>query len=232
MGDISLSNTESDELNRTYPSEEMIFSEYEPGRELFIIQSGKVKITKIVNNQEIIIAVLNPGDIFGEMALLSDNNRVAGAIAFGDVQVVVVSKFNFDKIVIHNPKIAIKLITLLSDRMWTIYRQLGTLLLTDPMARVYDTLLTQIMKNHIPIIKKRYYNFNFGLDELIKMVGLNEDQKQLVTDEVLTSRIISIKANSIHCEDIFELKKEVDFARRNEEREMKRESYKQKLNLL
>ena len=51
----------------------MIFSEHEPGEDLYIIQQGKVKITKIINNQEVLLAVLQPGDIFGEMALLEKN---------------------------------------------------------------------------------------------------------------------------------------------------------------
>lgn len=227
MSNVEITNKlDSNEFNRVYKDGEMLFSEYESGNELFIIQSGKVKITKVVNDRELIIAVIKPGDIFGEMALLNDKNRVAGAIAFGDVSVMAVSRLNFSKIVFQNAAIATKLITLLSDRIWTIYRQLGTLLLSDPLSRAYDTLLTHVMKNHVPIDSRKSYHFNFGLDELFKMLGLDREKDKYVIDEMLSNPFVSIEANTIRCDDVSGLKKEIDIARRMREREIKREQSK------
>ena len=59
----------------------MIFSECQAGADMFIIQDGAVRITKVVDGQEVILAVLNKGDMFGEMSLLENKPRSASAIA-------------------------------------------------------------------------------------------------------------------------------------------------------
>ena len=138
---VQLTNKlDTQDFNRVYQDGEILFSEFEPGNEMFIIQSGKVKITKIINNQELLIAVLNPGDMFGEMAILDNKIRSAYALAFGETRVMAVSRTNFEKVVVKNAAMATRLISLLSDRIWTIYRQLSNLLLKDPVSRLYDTL--------------------------------------------------------------------------------------------
>ena len=48
---------------------------------MFIIQEGAVRITKVVDGREVILAVLKKGDMFGEMALLENKPRSASAIA-------------------------------------------------------------------------------------------------------------------------------------------------------
>ncbi|HON89140.1 MAG TPA: cyclic nucleotide-binding domain-containing protein, partial [Spirochaetales bacterium] len=74
----------AEEFNRFYPKDTVVFCEGMPGTELYIIQKGSVKITKIVENTEVLLAVLKPGDIFGEMALLENKPRSATAIAYED----------------------------------------------------------------------------------------------------------------------------------------------------
>ena len=227
IGVVNLTNSiHSVEFNRTYMDEEMLFSEFEPGNELFIIQKGRVKITKIVNGQELLIAVLNPGDIFGEMSILEDKNRAACAIAFGETRVIAVNKANFEKIVIQQVPMATKLISLLSDRIWTVYRQLANLLLNDPLARMYDTLLTQAMKNRLPIVPKQTYHFTFGAEELIKMIGVEKEEGKEVIKKLLENRHFSIENDRIYCDDTSELRKEVEFSHKMQERDLKLENYK------
>ncbi|MDR1909852.1 MAG: cyclic nucleotide-binding domain-containing protein, partial [Spirochaetaceae bacterium] len=67
------------EFTREYTKDSMIFAEGEPGDELYIIQKGMVKIVKIVENNEVLLAMLKEGDIFGEMALLESKPRAACA---------------------------------------------------------------------------------------------------------------------------------------------------------
>ncbi|MFW5801361.1 MAG: cyclic nucleotide-binding domain-containing protein, partial [Spirochaeta sp.] len=55
-----------EQFTREYPKDTMVFAESMPGGELYIIQSGRIKISKIVNDNEVLLAMLKPGDIFGE----------------------------------------------------------------------------------------------------------------------------------------------------------------------
>ncbi|MDR2097560.1 MAG: cyclic nucleotide-binding domain-containing protein, partial [Spirochaetaceae bacterium] len=69
--------TGNDAFLCTYNKNKIIFADGEQGKSLYIIQSGTVKITKILDGNEIILAILKHGDIFGEMALLENKPRSA-----------------------------------------------------------------------------------------------------------------------------------------------------------
>ncbi|MBN1899212.1 MAG: cyclic nucleotide-binding domain-containing protein [Spirochaetes bacterium] len=210
-------------MARQYPNDSMIFSEHEPGEELYIIQQGKVKITKIINNQEVLLAVLQPGDIFGEMALLENKPRSASAIAYGDVVMLAVNKANFEQMVVSQPQIATKLIQLLSERIWTAFKQLANLLYKDPLARIYDTLLTQVLKKRVPIEHKTSYTFDFGQQELIKMLGIDQNQGNLVIRKLFENKKFTLMNGKIHLEDLEELEKQVKYFSKMQELERKRE---------
>jgi CRP-like cAMP-binding protein len=212
-------------MNRRYRDNTMIFCEYEPGEELFIIQSGKVKITKIVN-EEVLLAVLKPGDIFGEMAILDNKPRSASAITFGDTEVMAINKSNFEGMVQSQPQLATRLIQLLSERIWTAYRQLENLIIRDPMGRIYDTLLIQIEKQKIRIDAKQSHNFEFGTKELINMVGLTPEKGDMYVVQLLEDKHFQLEEGKIICSDILELEKTVQFYRKKGAMERKREASK------
>jgi len=216
-------------LQREYADGTMIFSEHEPGEDLYVIQQGKVNITKIINNKEVLLAVLQPGDIFGEMALLENKPRSASAIANGDCVLMQINKSNFQTMVSAQPQLATKLIQLLSERIWTAYKQLENLMLKDPMARIYDTLLTQVLKKRIPIEHRIEHTFDFGPQELIKMVGFNEAEGSIYIRKLFENKKFMEVNGKIHTTDLEELQKQVSYYKKMQEMERKREMAAKKL---
>ncbi|MGL4371013.1 MAG: Crp/Fnr family transcriptional regulator, partial [Spirochaetota bacterium] len=212
-------------MNRTYKDSTMIFCENEPGSELYIIQSGQVKITKIVD-EEVLLAVLKAGDIFGEMALLENRPRSASAISFGEVTVMAINKSNFEGMVQAQPQLAQRLIQLLSERIWTAYRQLENLTIRDTSGRIYDTLLTQIEKQRIKIRPKQSHNFQFGVKELLNMIGLPPEKGELQVIQLIDNKLFSLVEGKIMCNDIAELEKIVLFHRKKSAMDRKREANK------
>jgi CRP-like cAMP-binding protein len=188
--------------NRVYPQNTMFFSEAEPGDELYIIQRGAVKITKIINQQEVLLAVLKDGDIFGEMALLENKPRTASALAYEDCVVTAVNRENFKQMAVTNPEVIARLTTLLAERIWLIYKQLTSTLLTEPSARMYDALSIQLEKNRIPLEAARQgYEFDFGPQELINMVGLSQMEGRTIINQMLGCKDILIQNDKIFCPD-------------------------------
>jgi len=214
-------------MNRKYPDNTMLFCESEPGDELFIIQDGRVKITKVME-EEILLAVLKPGDIFGEMALLDNKPRSASAISYGEVSVLAINKSNFEGMVQAQPQLATRLIQLLSERLWTAYRQLENLMIRHPLGRIYDTLLIQIEKQRIAIDFKKPHNFEFGSKELINMVGLPQKEGEALIVQLLEDKNISLEGGKIMSSDISELEKTVQFFKKQTAMERKREASKSK----
>ncbi|MFW6366103.1 MAG: cyclic nucleotide-binding domain-containing protein [Spirochaetota bacterium] len=212
-------------LTRTYKDNTMIFCENEYGMELFIIQSGQVKITKVVD-EEILLAVLKPGDVFGEMALLDNRPRSASAISFGEVTVMVINKGNFETMVISQPQLATRLIVLLSERIWTAARQLENLTIRDTIGRVYDILLIQLEKQRVQIRPKQGHNFQFGMNELMNMIGQPKEAGESLVVQLFEDKLITIDEGKLICNDIAELEKVAHFYRKKSAMERKREANK------
>jgi CRP-like cAMP-binding protein len=207
-------NFAADEFNRTYNKDTMLFAEGEPGNELFIIQKGSVKIAKVVDNNEVLLAVLKTGDIFGEMALLEAKPRAASAVAYENCQVLAVNRANFELMIKNQPQLIARLTTLLADRIWFIYKQLANTLISDPLGRMYDALHIQLEKNRIPTELPKTHTFDFGPKELANMVGLSQKDAAMLLRKMLENKRIMIDKDKIHTTDVREISKQVEYYRK------------------
>ena len=197
---------------RVYEESDVIFLEHEIGNELYIIQEGSVKIKKVVANNEITLAILQKGDIFGEMAILDDKPRSATAVAYGRAVLLAVNKTNFQGMVQQQPQLATKIITLLSERIWTSYRQFANAVIDDPAGKIFDMLLTQVVKNHIPLDKGSAHTFDFGANELLGMIGLSPEQgKTVLKDFFANNKKFLLVNNKMHVVDLEELQKQANY---------------------
>lgn len=95
----------------------MIFKEGEEGDKMFIIQKGKVKITKNVAGKEHTLAVLAKGDFFGEMAIVNLVKRTANASAIDCVELLTFDRLGFLNMITKNAKIALNIIDKLCRRL-------------------------------------------------------------------------------------------------------------------
>jgi CRP-like cAMP-binding protein len=226
---VYLDAAEKNEFKRVYPDNTMICCEHEPGNELFIIQAGKIKITKMIENKEVLLAVLKEGDIFGEMSLLENKPRSASGIAYGETSIMAVNKENFKNMISTQPQLVTKLISLLAERTWVVYRQLANLQIGSKIGRTYDILLIQLEKNKIQIQPKVQHKFEFGPTELINMAGIPLVEGKAIIQEMFANKKFQIEDNKITVTDIEEIKKQVDYYKKMEILEFKRKSSHQNL---
>ena len=86
---------------RSYLENDLVFPENEIGNEAFIIKTGSIEIFKTLYKdgkkvRETVLGILEEGSLFGEMALIEDEKRMAGARAKGEgVSVYVISRTQF-----------------------------------------------------------------------------------------------------------------------------------------
>lgn len=198
-------NPKPEDFKRVYQDNTMICCEHEPGNELFIIQEGQIKITKVIQNKEVLLAVLKEGDIFGEMALIENKPRSASAIAFGTTKVMAVNKNNFENMISTQPQLVARLISLLAERTWVVYRQLTNLTKSDLQARFYDMLMIQIEKEKLEVYPQNPYTFNFGPKELITMVGVDQATGKEYINEIFKNKKFMLKDGKIRLSEIDEL---------------------------
>ncbi len=207
---------DSNEFTRVYPKNTMICSEAEPGDELYIIQKGTVKITKIVDDKEVLLALLKSGDIFGEMALLENKPRSASAIAHDDATLMVANRANFVRMVKAQPQLITRLTRLLAERIWGVYRQLANIVMEDPLGRFYDRLWLELEKIRIQTSSGTPYTFGFGPKELINMVGMSMEEGRSVINKLFENKKIKVVDNRIYVSDCEEIKKQAEYYKKME----------------
>ncbi len=81
-----------------FADRQRIVAQGDHGEEMYVVKSGKVRIFRDSQGDETTLAVLEPGDYFGEMALFDNKPRMASAAAVGDTEVRVVSKAEFESL--------------------------------------------------------------------------------------------------------------------------------------
>jgi CRP-like cAMP-binding protein len=96
---------------------EYIFRDGDLGTEMYIIHEGKVEISSGQGKDEQLLAVLEKGDFFGEMAVLEDMPRAASARAVTEVKLLQINGSTFDQMLRNNPEIAVRMMRKLARRL-------------------------------------------------------------------------------------------------------------------
>lgn len=106
-----------DRYRVSFKKGQLVFTEGELGSEMFIIQSGKVRIFKNIDGFDQTLTVLEKGDFFGEMSILEGMPRSASAEAEEDCDLIKINSANFVAMIKSNIEIAIRIMRKLSLRL-------------------------------------------------------------------------------------------------------------------
>lgn len=104
---------------RPFNRNEVVFQEGSRGREMYVVYSGQVRISKKDSSgQETILALLGPGEIFGEMALIDQEPRSATVtVVEDDTKLVVLDRARFMYLLRNEPEFALIVMDILCQRV-------------------------------------------------------------------------------------------------------------------
>ena len=106
----------------------VLFREGEDGEDMYIIQSGRVAIKKKVKDGDTVLATLEKGDFFGEMAVLERLPRSATAEVSEEGDLIVINGETFGDMIKANPEIAVRMLRKYSIRLRETNRQIENIL--------------------------------------------------------------------------------------------------------
>jgi CRP-like cAMP-binding protein len=138
----------SDFPSQGFAKGDIIFEEGTAATVAYILDRGSIEISAIRKGHKIILAVLKPGAIFGEMALvLSDQKRTATAMTLEDTDVTVINKSTFYKYLMNaSPVIR----TLISDLIDRLVKTTAMLVETDDLSISICQMFRLLTQHQVP----------------------------------------------------------------------------------
>lgn len=183
---------------RSYRAGEIIFHRDDPGQVLFVIREGKVRIyISSSDGQEVTLAVLGPGDYFGELALLDGQPRSASAITLEPVEVYALQRSDFINAVIQHPRIAVEVMTVLSRRLRSTDSMVEDLLFLDVHGRVAKKLLDLAEQHGVETPEGILIDMRLTQGDLAALVGASRESVNKCIGYFLDKHFISTEKRKI-----------------------------------
>jgi len=142
LSDKELGYISSRMITKNFEMGSLIFMENSEGEMCFFVAEGSVKVTRLSQDgKEVILAMLNKGEFFGEMSLLDGESRSANVIALEKTKVLTLNRKDFLSVLQDYPQIAIQLLKEMAHRLRKSDKQIASLSLSDAEKRIALCLL-------------------------------------------------------------------------------------------
>ncbi|MCX6023739.1 MAG: Crp/Fnr family transcriptional regulator [Chloroflexi bacterium] len=103
---------------RRFRNGDVIFHKDDPGSTLYLLESGQVKVyVPTEDGKDIILAMLMPGQFFGELSLLDNKPRSATAAATEETVTLILERDDLFAFLRENPDIALRLLEVIAARL-------------------------------------------------------------------------------------------------------------------
>jgi CRP-like cAMP-binding protein len=197
-------------LKKSIKSGMHLFRENDRSRELYIIQSGTIKVYRTAGGKEIELAVLEKGSVLGEMALIDGKPRSASAKACEDSEVVIIDSDTFHDKIKGVPSWFMSTIRMTSQKIRQANRRLKSISSEHQGAHVIITLYLYF---------QRFDRNNQGLEikatqhHMIQLLGVTYLQVTRVFDFLHQNDFIEIKNETIHAKNLTKLKEYCEYLR-------------------
>jgi CRP/FNR family cyclic AMP-dependent transcriptional regulator len=175
---------------------EVLFKDGDPGDEMYLIKSGKIRISKPAGDVEKTLAVLKEGDFFGEMSVIDGSPRSATATAIEPTELVIFDREVFMNQVRENPLIEYVLHTLIR-RLRETDEQIKYLLIKNEEKRLIAMLLTKAREG-TQTDKGILVGMSFSYDSFADVVGTTEEKTKEIVGNLLKGRLVLIEGDKLY----------------------------------
>ncbi len=172
----------------------IVIVEGDPTDSLYIIIAGRLKVMMSdTEGKEVILAMLGPGEFFGEMGLIDDSPRSATVMAVEPCDLIVITKREFKKILADNFEMAMTVMRGLVRRLRDADRKIGSLALLDVYGRVARLLIDMSeLVNGQRVVAKR-----LPKQDIAKMIGASREMVSRVMRDLQLGGYIEMRGSQI-----------------------------------
>jgi len=161
---------------RRYRRGEIIFQKDDPGNSLFIVARGNVRIyVPSAQGADLTLAVLGPGNFFGDLALLDGRPRSASAAALSDTNVVILERSDFVAVIQTRPKAVMSILAVIVSRLRETDEMASDLAFLDVGGRLAKKLLDLAATNGVRRSDGLLLDMALTQEELANMIGVTRE---------------------------------------------------------
>ncbi len=185
-----------------------LFREGELGEKLYIITDGKIKLGQTASDgRENLLAVLGPGELFGELSLFDPGPRTATATALTDATVMGLGHRGLRPWLTGRPEVAEALLQALALRLRRTNEQMADLVFSDVPGRVAKALLELGEKFGRQLPDGLHVTHDMTQEELAQLVGASRETVNKALADFATRGWIQLESRSVVLLDVDRLER-------------------------
>ena len=187
---------------------DVLFHEGDPGDKLYVIVEGKIKLGRTsTDGRENLLAILGPGEMFGELSLFDPGPRTATATAVAETQILGLSNEQLQRFIAGRPYVAGTLLAALARRLRRTNENLADLVFTDVPGRVAKALLDLSRRFGRPVENGVMVSHDLTQEELAQLVGASRETVNKALADFASRGWLKLEARAVLLYDIERLQR-------------------------
>jgi len=187
---------------------DILFREGDQGDTLYVIGEGKVKLGRTsADGRENLIAILGPGEMFGELSLFDPGPRTMTATAVAETQLMGLGNESLTMLLTGRPEVAKALLAALAARLRRTNEHLADLVFTDVPGRVAKALLDLANRFGRPVEDGIMVAHDLTQEELAQLVGASRETVNKALADFATRGWLKLEARAVLLLDVDRLKR-------------------------
>lgn len=185
-----------------------LFHEGDPGDQLYFIVSGKIKLGRTApDGRESLVAIMGPGELFGEMALFDPSPRSTSATAVSETRLAGLKHENLKKVIERSPDVSAQLLQALARRLRRTNESLADLVFSDVPGRVAKALLDLADRFGRPATDGILVAHELTQEELAQLVGASRETVNKALADFASRGWLRLEPRSVVIMDVERMKR-------------------------
>src|SRR5215208_1144647 len=189
---------------------ETFFTPEDTNERLFILKKGRVRVFRQADGRELTLAEIDPGTIFGEMALTAQRLRGSYAQAIEPSILISMSRSDLEHIIEENPQVGTRLVYLLSERLRSYEERMEDLTLKDIPARLANLILLLCEGEGVMTRQDIRIPHHYTHERLGTMIGANREAITRAFTQLQDEGAVQLRRRLIYVSDIEALRRVAD----------------------
>lgn len=187
------------------PKKQILYFPEDSANSVFLLKKGKVKISKISNDgREIIMAILGPGEVFGELSISGQEKREEIAEVTEDAVICKVKIRDFESMMAKNPKFNLQITKLIGFRLKKIQNRLQNMVFKTSDQRVKSFILEMADDLGRPILgedNQKVVELRLTHEDIAKLTATSRQTVTTVFSDLEKEGIIQYDRRRIYIKD-------------------------------